>query len=213
MTKLQISRRKLLLHSAAIPLAGFAAKAALAEEAMHTVTPRQTEGPFYPRRKPQDIDNDLAAFDGAETLAEGELLALRGRVLDQQGNHISGVRVEIWHCDQLGKYHHVDAAPPLDDNFQGYGETLTDGEGNYGFRTIKPGVYPGRTRHIHFNVFAPGRRALTSQMYFDDEMSSNLRDGIYRRLSDKDRAAVTMKTRTTSTNSSGLEGMLDIVLA
>lgn len=220
MTHINLSRRKLLSFAATLsavaPLAAITGKAVLAEAqsgAGLVATPRQTEGPFYPRSKPQDIDNDLAAFEDNEQLAKGELLTLRGQVLDLEGKHINGARIEIWHCDELGKYHHVGAELPLDENFQGYGETITSGDGHYGFRTVKPGLYPGRACHIHFNVLAPGKAPLTSQMYFDDEMKGNLRDGIYRSLTVRQQAAVTMKTFNSSPGNRGRTGKLDIILA
>lgn len=208
------TRRRLLSLASVVPFVGAASSALMAQEtARRTVTPRQTEGPFYPRSKPADIDNDLAAFGGSDALARGDLLTVSGRVFDDGGNPVAGARVELWHCDHLGQYHHVGADGPLDANFQGYGEMLTDAEGHYRFRTVKPGIYPGRTRHIHFKVIASGHRPLTSQMYFQEDMASNLRDGTYRRLSELERAAVTMSTHAASQGSRAQAGLLDIVLA
>jgi protocatechuate 3,4-dioxygenase beta subunit len=69
------------------------------------------------------------------------------------------------------------AAPPLDDDFQGYGRTITDGAGGYRFRTIRPVPYPGRTPHIHFAVSGPGSARFTTQMYVAGE-PLNERDGV-----------------------------------
>ena len=66
---------------------------------------------------------------------------------------------------------------PLDDNFQGYGQTITDRAGGYRFRTIRPVPYPGRTPHIHFAVSAPGLAPFTTQMYIAGE-PLNERDGV-----------------------------------
>ena len=41
-----------------------------------------------------------------------------------------------------------------------------------------PGLYPGRTRHIHVKAQAPGQRVLTTQLYFPGEIM-NARDGIF----------------------------------
>lgn len=209
----RITRRTMLVHAgAAVCAAGLGARAA-AQDSSLIATPRQTEGPFYPRRKPADTDNDLVAYGAASQQAEGDLLTLGGRVLDSRGQPLSGARVELWHCDIHGTYHHVGASGQADQYFQGYGEIVTDGQGHYRFRTIKPGLYTGRTRHIHFKVIAPGRRTLTSQMYFDTGMEANLRDGIYRRLSETERTAVTMKTRQNCGENATIEGKLNIIVA
>jgi protocatechuate 3,4-dioxygenase beta subunit len=41
-----------------------------------------------------------------------------------------------------------------------------------------PGLYPGRTRHIHVRVQAPDQPILTTQLYFPDEPTNQL-DGIF----------------------------------
>jgi protocatechuate 3,4-dioxygenase beta subunit len=55
--------------------------------------------------------------------------------------------------------------------------TLAAG-GRYAFRTIMPGLYPGRTRHYHVKVQAPNRPVLTTQFYFPDE-KANLADEFF----------------------------------
>jgi hypothetical protein len=57
------------------------------------------------------------------------------------------------------------ADAPLDDNFQGYGQTVTDETGGYRFRTIRPVPYPGRTPHIHFAVSGAGLPPFVTRMY------------------------------------------------
>jgi protocatechuate 3,4-dioxygenase beta subunit len=59
------------------------------------------------------------------------------------------------------------------------GHQFTNEEGRYTLETILPGVYPGRTRHIHVKVQAPNQPVLTTQMYFPNE-PGNARDGIFR---------------------------------
>ena len=122
-------------------------------------TPQQTAGPFYPLAFPADADNDLAQVAGRNGIAEGTVTYVTGRVLDAAGQSIPGARVEIWQCDAHGRYHYVRddrAGRPIDENFQGYGQIITDGAGAYRFRTIRPVPYPGRTPHIHFAVTAAG---------------------------------------------------------
>jgi Dioxygenase len=125
-------------------------------------TPPQTAGPFYPLRFPPDSDNDLVQITGRAGTAKGTITYITGRVLDTAGRAVTSARVEIWQCDATGRYHYVNdgrSDRPLDENFQGYGQTLTDDAGGYRFRTIRPVPYPGRTPHIHFAVSAPASRA------------------------------------------------------
>jgi len=130
-------------------------------------TPSQTEGPFYPVRLPADQDNDLVVVKGAQGIAKGEITHLQGRVLDANGRPLQGVRVEIWQCDANGRYHHPSdrAGADADSNFQGFGHYVTDTDGSYGFRTIKPMPYPGRTPHIHFKLRLRDAPAFITQMY------------------------------------------------
>ena len=143
-------------------------------------TPRQTAGPFYPLSIPADSDNDLVRVAGHTGTAKGTIAYVGGHILDSNGQPLSGMRVEIWQCDTNGRYHYVRdgrAETPLDDDFQGYGQTTTDGAGGYRFRTIRPVPYPGRTPHIHFAVSGPGLAPFTTQMYIAGE-PLNERDGI-----------------------------------
>src|SRR5258708_17651155 len=79
-----------------------------------------------------------------------------------------------------------------DKNFQGFGRFLTGSTGDYYFRTIKPVLDPGRTRHVHFALKMKGREKWTTQCYVKGE-PQNERDGIYREIKDpKARAAVTV---------------------
>ncbi len=143
------------------------------------VTPRQTEGPFYPERRADDVDMDLTRIDGHADLATGEQILVHGQVLDTDGNPQPGATVDVWQANHHGRYAHSldpnDA--PLDPHFQGHGIIRTDDAGRYAFRTIRPGPYPlerlggsgWRCRHIHFKVSGPGLKPLTTQMYFDGD--------------------------------------------
>lgn len=169
-------RRALLLSAPGLVLGAHAWSATLAP------TPHQGEGPFYPRRLPADRDADLTSVDGRST--PGEVIEMVGRVVDVRGAPIPQATVEIWHCDPNGVYAHVGFA--TDPTFQGYGAVIAGPDGGYRFRTVRPGLYPGRTRHIHVKAHMPGRgvdgrAALTTQMYFPDE-PGNPRDGLLRRV-------------------------------
>jgi len=161
----------------------FAVRGAFADEL--TVTPAQTEGPFYPNKLPLDTDNDLIVVNDNITPAVGEITHLTGRVLDANGNPVRGALVEIWQCDNNGAYLHSgsDNGQRRDGNFQGFGRFLTASVGDYYFRTIKPVAYPGRTPHIHFKIKRSGKELLTTQCYIKGE-PGNERDGIFRSIRD-----------------------------
>jgi len=163
----------------------FAGRAgAYAEELART--PGMTEGPFFPDRLPLDTDNDLLVVTDAVDPADGEITWLSGRVVDVGGAPIRNALVEIWQVDGHGAYLHSRSgnAENRDRRFQGYGRFLTGTDGTYGFRTIKPVPYPGRTPHIHFKVSRRGQRLLTTQCFVKG-YPQNQRDGIFRGIRDE----------------------------
>ena len=128
-------------------------------------TPPDAEGPFYPRTLPADRDGDLTRVAGRSGVAQGTLLYLVGTVRRTDGTLLSAATVELWQCDALGVYHHVGATEPKDENFQGYGAVVTDADGRYAFRTIRPVAYPGRPPHLHFKLTPKSGPGLTTQLY------------------------------------------------
>jgi protocatechuate 3,4-dioxygenase beta subunit len=133
------------------------------------LTPAQQEGPYYPVEKPADRDNDLVNLVGAAGSPVGEVLHLAGVVYNAAGQPVEGALIEIWQTDASGVYLHPDdpGTDGRDPNFQFYGESLTGADGVYGFRTILPGRYEPRPRHIHVKVKMNGEELLTTQFYFE----------------------------------------------
>jgi protocatechuate 3,4-dioxygenase beta subunit len=143
------TERRLILIGAATAV-GAILQPKLLHAAGLVLTPRQTEGPFYPVELPTDRDSDLVRVTGADAQAMGQVAHVMGRVLDPRGRPVPGALVEIWQCDANGRYLHPgDRGGPRDLRFQGYGQALTEAGGGYHFRTIRPVPYPGRTPHIH----------------------------------------------------------------
>ena len=213
MTLLRLpSRRTLLAMSAPMALAatmsGTAAAALLP-------TPRQSLGPFYPRTLPLDRDADLVQVEGRPEQAAGTVTHIFGRVTDIEGRPQAGARIEIWQCNAFGRYHHprAPATGPIDENFQSYGATVTDADGAYRFRTIRPVPYPGRAPHIHFAIQGPGFDRLVTQMYVAGE-PDNDRDGLLRGVRDPDaRARLIVPLETApEVEAEALAGTFDIVL-
>ena len=180
---MHLLNRRRLLKNFTLGAAGLWVPGALAEAL--TLTPKQTEGPFYPVDLPLDTDNDLIILNDGLTPALGNITHLTGRVTDMKGDPIRNALVEIWQCDQNGVYLHKgsDSGEKRDKNFQGFGRFLTGSTGEYYFRTIKPVAYPGRTPHIHFAIKMKGRDKWTTQCYIKGEKQNDT-DGVIRGIKD-----------------------------
>src|SRR5437667_1853079 len=169
--------RRRFFKGMALASAGFALPGYLAEAL--TLTPQATQGPFYPlaRNIPLDKDNDLVQLNDNTTAAAGIVTYVNGRVLDSSGNPIRGALVELWHADNGGNYTYSATAarnPAADANFAGFGQFLTGEGGYYKFRTIKAGLYVGRTRHFHFGITFPGQLTRhTTQLFWNETAKSS----------------------------------------
>jgi protocatechuate 3,4-dioxygenase, beta subunit len=190
MTQTHLGRRPLLLL---LPLA-LAATAAAQPTQTLAPTPAQMEGPYYPTALPADTDADLTRQPGL-ALASGTPLRLEGRVLRTDGTPVAGAVVEIWQADANGIYLHPGDArlASRDAGFQGFGRVTTGADGRFAFLTIRPGLYTGRTAHIHVRVVPASGPRLTSQIYFADA-PRNASDGLLRRVSDPAQRALLVAT-------------------
>ena len=149
-------------------------------------------GPVFGHQLIRKNDNDLTAQHEGEAL--GERIFVHGRVRDEDGRPVRGALVEVWQANAAGRYRHkVDRHDaPLDPNFSGAGRLLTDDEGRYFFKTIKPGPYPWgnhynawRPAHIHFSLFGAGILSrLVTQMYFPGDPLQPL-DPIFNSIPDQ----------------------------
>jgi protocatechuate 3,4-dioxygenase beta subunit len=125
----------------------------------------ETEGPYFKPRSPRRADL-------REKGMAGQAVELSGLVLTRSCRPVAHALVDLWHADSNGVYDN--------DGFRLRGHVFTDATGRYAFRTIMPGLYPGRTRHYHVKVKAPGKALLTTQFYFPDE-KRNGSDDLFRR--------------------------------
>ena len=179
-------------------------------------TPRQSRGPFYPDQLPLDSDNDLLFIAGRPGQARGQATHIFGEVRTVDGTALRSAAVEIWQCDSFGRYiHSRDAGRGRRDrNFQGYGRAITDDEGRYRFRTIRPVAYPGRAPHIHFLVRLDNVERLVTQMYVEGE-ALNRRDGLLNRISDPAlrRSLIVPLISSPDLGENALSGRFDIVVA
>ena len=126
---------------------------------------------------PQDNDLILNYAKAGEPI--GPRILIKGRVIDQDARPVPGALIEIWQANAGGRYRHKRDGylAPLDPNFGGCGRTITDEQGRYTFRTIRPGAYPWpngvndwRPAHVHFSVFGHAfAQRLVTQMYFEGD--------------------------------------------
>ena len=143
------------------------------------LTPEQVKGPFHPIDEQTDTDMNLVMIEGHSEAAKGEVILVRGQVVDSDGEPLADALVDVWQANDYGRYSHPKDTntAPLDPDFQGWGLVKTDAEGRYGIKTIKPGPYPlsflggkgWRCRHIHFEVSHSDLDTLVTQMYFEGD--------------------------------------------
>jgi protocatechuate 3,4-dioxygenase beta subunit len=126
-------------------------------------TAPETEGPFFKPKSPQRSDL-------REPATKGKPFELSGYVLTKSCRPVRGAVVDLWHADENGEYDNI--------GFRYRGHVITEPDGAFRFHTIMPALYPGRTRHYHVKVQAPGSHLLTTQLYFPNE-PRNSRDSLF----------------------------------
>lgn len=158
-------------------------------------TPRQELGPFPTMqfRSQADHDVDLTQITGQVGIATGEVIIVKGKILDTNCQPIAGAIVEIWQANHYGKYRHeYDDSGKSDPNFQGWAQAVTNANGEYRFKTILPGLYGRRARHIHYKVAKRGYHEQVTQLYFDGE-ARNRTDGILNSFTHEEQVRLTGK--------------------
>ena len=136
-------------------------------------------GPVFGHDMIGEADNDLIRNYAKDGEPIGQRIIVHGRVLDESGRGVPGALLEVWQANAGGRYRHKNETylAPLDPNFGGCGRTITDEDGYYRVRTVKPGPYPWpngvndwRPAHIHFSIFGHGfAQRLITQMYFEGD--------------------------------------------
>ncbi|MEZ5843303.1 MAG: protocatechuate 3,4-dioxygenase subunit beta [Hyphomicrobiaceae bacterium] len=139
----------------------------------------EVTGPVFSQNELGPLDNDLVRNYAKTGDPIGERIIVHGRVMDENGRPVPRTLVEFWQANAGGRYRHMNDTylAPIDPNFGGCGRCLTDDDGYYFFRTIKPGPYPFRNHinswrpaHIHYSIFGSGfAQRLITQMYFEGD--------------------------------------------
>jgi protocatechuate 3,4-dioxygenase beta subunit len=143
------------------------------------LTLSELTGPTALDRRLEISSEDISRVAPGGPRAIGQYIAVMGRVVDEDGAPLVGAMIEIWQANSAGKYvHEMDRhEAPIDPNFTGLGRFVTDAEGQYTFRSIKPGAYPvtesdwwWRPPHIHFSIFGPSwMNRFVTQIFFPGE--------------------------------------------
>ena len=143
-------------------------------------TVSEITGPVFGQNDVDPLDKDLLKnYASAGESPIGERIILHGRVLDENARPVPNTLVEIWQANAGGRYRHKKDTylAPIDPNFGGCGRTLTDEDGYYYFRTVKPGAYPWRNwvnnwrpAHVHVSIFGSAfAQRLITQCYFEGD--------------------------------------------
>jgi protocatechuate 3,4-dioxygenase beta subunit len=207
-----LTRRQLVAASAALAALP---QLAHAEAAKLSETAEDALGPFYPLSLPADRDFDLTRMTGHKQHALGPLLYVSGRLLTPRGEPIANAQIEVWQANAAGRYTHPGdtSAAPLDPDFQGYARIRSAADGSYRLKTILPGAYGQRTRHIHFDLRGRQTRLVT-QMYFEGE-ARNETDPLLKLQTPEDRKTLISRPASPSAamERDALAVQWDIVLA
>ncbi len=142
-----------------IPLTGLGAPCSIPANP----TVELTEGPYFKGGSPERTTLLEEGMTGTQVI-------LSGYVFTPDCKSVAGARLDFWQADDEGQYDNT-----------GYilrGHQFTDAAGYYQLTTIVPGIYPGRTEHIHVKVQAPHGPTLTTQLFFPD-VFQNRSDDIF----------------------------------
>jgi catechol 1,2-dioxygenase len=144
----------------------------------HGTRPTQANnlGPFFREGAPRLANG--ASLIRSDT--PGPKLDFHGRIEDQGGKPISGAEVDVWHSSPIGLYENQD---PSQAEMNLRGVFVTDRDGAFSFRSVKPAGYPVptdgptgallgaqkrhnmRPAHLHFLISKPGYKTIASQVY------------------------------------------------
>jgi len=114
----------------------------------------------------------------------GPPLFFYGRVVDTEGKAVVGANVDVWHCATNGLYENQD---PAQAEWNLRGRFVTDEDGNFSYRSIRPVGYPSpaggptetllrvqhrhpyRPAHLHALIYKEGFKTVPSQVYSSDD--------------------------------------------
>lgn len=137
-------------------------------------------GPFWRQHSPRTESGGSIV----RSPTEGPGLLAECRVTDQQGRPLAGVEVDVWHSSPVGLYENQDDEQA---SMNLRGKFITDADGGFSFRSVKPagypvpthgptgdllraqGRHPYRPAHLHFLCFKPDFKTLITQVFVADD--------------------------------------------
>jgi protocatechuate 3,4-dioxygenase beta subunit len=139
----------------------------------------EVTGPVFGHHELGEQDHDLIHNFSKDGSALGPRIIVHGRIMDELGRPVPNTLIEVWQANAAGRYRHRNDGylAPLDPHFGGCGRCLSDDDGYYYFRSVRPGPYPWpnstnswRPAHIHFSLSgASFAQRLITQMYFEGD--------------------------------------------
>jgi len=160
-----------------------------------TETTANLLGPFWRMNSPRTPSGGSIV----RSPTPGPAIFVNCWVKDQSGKPVEGAEVDIWHSSPEGFYEQQD---PKQADMNLRGKFMTDRNGHFSFRSVKPAGYPipidgpvgdlvratgrhnFRPAHLHFLVFKEGFKTLISQIYSndDDKLETDVQFGVTRAL-------------------------------
>ncbi len=174
-----------------------------------------TLGPYFPIWFGDDFSSDLTVpKKGIVCKPRGEVIVLKGRLLDKHGDSIPAATVEFWQANADGRYRTHDNAedPDLDPNFHGFGRLRTSVEG-FEYRTVKPGKSDDLAPHIAMTIFCDGISRVVTAIFFDDAAEDNARDALLQSLPESDRGLLVARRNNHGGAGGAIHYEIDIVMS
>ena len=152
-------------------------------------------GPFYRAGSPPCANGESIV----RSPTPGPELTFKGWVRDFRGKPISGAEVDVWQSSPKGLYENQD---PAQAEMNLRGRFVTEADGSFAFRSVKPAGYPVptdgptgtllaaqkrhnmRPAHLHFLIHKPGFKTIASQVYDpeDPHLETDSQFGVTRAL-------------------------------
>jgi protocatechuate 3,4-dioxygenase beta subunit len=116
------------------------------------------------KQRPSTVTSSSRIAPAAEP---GTPFIIHGQVIDVEGKPAPAVEIFAYHTDGTGLY----AKPGATDPWRLKGWAITDAQGRFEFKTIRPAPYPGREipAHVHLSLVTQCCGRQFAEVMFDDD--------------------------------------------